>query len=279
MEIRSIKYRYVKGESMADNAKILDVAISAAKESGEYIFHRMGKIKEVSRKRGFNDLVTDVDKGSEKIIIDKIKKSFPEHSILAEESGEHDAGDNIKWVIDPLDGTTNYAHAFPSFCVSIGVIVSGSVKVGVVYDPTRDELFFAAKGAGAFLNGNPMKVSGVPSVSEALVATGFGYDLNDKLANVGYFTTMLTKAQALRRPGSAAMDLCYVACGRLDGFWELGLLPWDTAAGQFLVQEAGGVVTTMDGGPFDIYKKGIVATNGRIHEEMLNLLKGPQINI
>ena len=258
---------------MEDTAKILKVAIEAAKESGEYMLGHIGKLKEVSRKRGFNDLVTDVDKASEKIIIDSVRKAFPSHSILAEESGEHDAQSEVKWVIDPLDGTTNYAHTFPSFCVSIGVVMGDSVKVGVVYDPTRDELFSSQSGKGAFLNDTPIKVSKVLSVQESLVATGFGYDVNDKLANVDHFKTMLIKAQAVRRPGSAALDLCYVAAGRLDGFWELGLSPWDTAAGQFLVKEAGGVITTMEGGPFDIYMKGIVATNGTIHEEMLDLLR------
>lgn len=264
---------------MEDNGKILKVAIEAAKEAGEHMLENIGKLKEVSRKRGFNDLVTNVDKASEKIIMDKIREVFPDHSILAEESGEHDAKGDVKWVIDPLDGTTNYAHTFPSFCVSIGVIIGDSVKVGVVYDPTRDELFSCQEGRGASLNGNPIKVSSVPSVQESLVATGFGYDVNDKLANVEYFKTMLIKAQAVRRPGSAALDLCYVACGRLDGFWELGLSPWDTAAGQFLVKEAGGLVTTMEGGPFDIYMKGIVATNGIIHKEMLDLLKTSRGNI
>ncbi|MFC1570763.1 inositol monophosphatase family protein [Candidatus Omnitrophota bacterium] len=259
---------------MEESARILNVAQEAAKEAGKYLLGRLGNIKEVSRKRGITDLVTDVDKGSEKIIIDRIKKSFPEHSILAEESGEHEAKGEVRWVIDPLDGTTNYAHCFPAFCVSIGVVIDGVVKVGVVYDPSRDELFTATEGRGAMLNKKPIKVSSVSTVQESLVATGFGYNVDEKMSNIGYFKVLLEKAQAVRRPGSAALDLINVACGRLDGFWELGLAPWDTAAGQLIVKEAGGTVTTMEGAPFDIYIKGIVATNSVIHDEMLSLLKG-----
>lgn len=259
---------------MEESAKISNVAQKAAKAAGKYLLRHLGKIKEVSSKRGITDLVTDVDKGSEKIIIDRIKKIFPEHSILAEESGEHDVGGEVRWVIDPLDGTTNYSHSFPAFCVSIGVIINGAVRIGVVYDPSRDELFTATEGHGALLNKKPIKVSSVSTVQESLVATGFGYNVDEKMSNIGYFKTLLEKAQAVRRPGSAAIDLINVACGRLDGFWELGLSPWDTAAGQLLVKEAGGTVTTMEGDPFDVYKKGIVATNSIIHDEMLSLLKG-----
>lgn len=254
---------------MEDLTKIKKVAIKAAKEAGEHALNRMGHLREVSHKGGPNDLVTDVDKKCEEIIISKIKKEFPLHSILAEESGEQLVGDVFKWIIDPLDGTTNYAHGFPVFCISIGVVYNNSVKVGVVYDPTRDELFTAEEGNGAFLNSEPVKVSTRPKVHDSLVATGFAYNVPGRNDNLTYFKIIMEKAQAVRRAGSAAIDLCYVACGRFDGFWEFGLAPWDTAAGQLMVKEAGGKVTTIDGKPFDIFQKEIVATNGQIHDEMM----------
>ncbi|MFC1479854.1 inositol monophosphatase family protein [Candidatus Omnitrophota bacterium] len=257
---------------MEDLSRMKDLAEKAATEAGRYALRHIGKLKEVSRKTGINDLVTDVDKMSEKIIIDRIYKEFPHHSILAEESGEHASSGVFRWIIDPLDGTTNYAHGFPVFCISIGVEEDGAVKIGVVYDPSRDELFTAEEGKGAFLDGKRIKVSETQVVANSLIATGFAYDVAGKIANIESFKTMLNNAQAVRRAGSAAIDLCYVACGRFDGFWEMGLNPWDTAAGQLIVKEAGGVVTKLDGEPFEIYQKKILATNGRIHGEMQNLL-------
>ncbi|MBD3426256.1 MAG: inositol monophosphatase [Candidatus Omnitrophica bacterium] len=253
--------------------KIKEVAENVAKEAGEYVLKHMGRLKEVSHKSGINDLVTDVDKGSEKIIISRIKNEFPEHSILAEESGEEDAGSVFRWVIDPLDGTTNYTHSFPFFCVSIGVLYGKKVIAGVVYDPSRDELFTAIDGSGAFLNGMPIKVSGAQAVKDSLIATGFAYNIQTKKENVSYFGRMLQHAQAVRRAGSAALDLCYVACGIFDGFWEMGLHPWDTAAGQLMVTEAGGKVTNMSGEMFDIFQNSVVATNASIHSEVIELLK------
>lgn len=259
---------------MEELEKITEVAVRAAKEAGEYAMAHIGKIKEISRKEGLNNLVTDVDKKCEEIIIGHINKEFPSHSILAEESGDYQRDDRVKWVIDPLDGTTNYAHGLPSFCESIGIIIDGSIKTGVVYDPARDELFTAKEGEGSFLNGNRIRVSDRDSIAESMVATGFAYSMDGKIANMDYFSKMIQDAQAVRRVGSAAIDLCYVACGRFDGFWELGLYPWDTAAGQLIVEEAGGTVTTLDRGPYDIFKKEILATNGRIHDEMINVLTG-----
>ncbi|MGB2600529.1 MAG: inositol monophosphatase family protein [Candidatus Omnitrophota bacterium] len=258
---------------MDELKKIKEVAEAVAREAGEYVYSRMGRLKEVSHKSGINDLVTDVDKGSERIIIEKIKENFPDHSILAEESGEDSSGGAFRWVIDPLDGTTNYTHSFPFFCVSIGVFYDDKVKIGVVYDPCRDELFIAGKGNGAFLNGSPINVSGRQTLSDSMIATGFAYNMETKKANLGHFGIMMETAQSVRRAGSAALDLCYVACGRFDGFWELGLHPWDTAAGQLIVTEAGGKVTDMSGKDFDIFKKNIIATNSKIHFEMVNLLK------
>ncbi|MDP8298592.1 MAG: inositol monophosphatase family protein [Candidatus Tantalella remota] len=254
--------------------KIMEVATKAARESGEYILGQLDKLKEVSCKAGdTHNLVTNVDKTSEKMIIESIMKEFPSHSILAEESGEKPAGDDFLWVIDPLDGTTNYTHAFPFFCVSIGVVVDGAVRAGVVYDPSRDEMFTAAEGKGAAVNGAPIRISEADKLERSLVGTGFAYDIAGKLDNVESFKMMLKHAQAVRRAGSAALDLCYVACGRFDGFWEMGLHPWDTAAGQIIVKEAGGRVSRIRGKEADIFKKDIVATNGKVHDEMLALFK------
>jgi myo-inositol-1(or 4)-monophosphatase len=257
---------------MREMAKIRDVAQGAAVEAGKYALKRIGDLGEISYKKGFTDLVTDVDKKCEEIIISRIGREFPDHSILAEESGEHSATGVFKWVIDPIDGTTNYTHAFPFFCTSIGVMFDGAVKVGVVYDPSRDELFIAEEKNGAFLNDKQIRVSRAEKVQDSLVATGFAYDIESKIANIDKFKRILENAQALRRAGSAALDLCYVACGRFDGFWEFQLNPWDTAAGQLIVAEAGGIVTLLNGEPFDIFQKEIVASNGKIHKEMLSLL-------
>ncbi len=257
---------------MEELNRITETAASAAREAGKYALRRIDDLGKIEHKEGFNNLVTDVDRTCEEIIIGRINKAFPSHSILAEESGEHASGGVFKWVIDPLDGTTNYTHGFPFFCMSIGVMSGGSIIVGVVYDPTRDELFTAEQGKGAFLNGNRIKVSRSEAVQDSLIATGFAYNVEGKIANVDRFKVMLQKAQAVRRAGSAVIDLCYVACGRFDGFWESGLAPWDTAAGLLIVKEAGGTVTTLKGDRFDIFKKEILATNGRIHKEMLNLL-------
>jgi myo-inositol-1(or 4)-monophosphatase len=264
---------------MRDMEKMMSLAREVAVEAGKYILAHSGKIKEISYKEGVNNLVTDVDKASEAMIIGRIRQAFPGHSVLAEESGEHSAGKEVMWVIDPLDGTVNYAHTFPFFCVSIGVMIDGTAKLGVVYDPVRDELFSAEQGSGAFLNGKAIKVSTAELLNDSLVATGFAYSLEGKASNMELFTRIMGKAQALRRAGSAALDLCYVACGRMDGFWELNLAPWDTAAGYLIASEAGGKVSTLDGGIYDIYKKDLLATNGRIHAEMSKILSVPHRDI
>jgi myo-inositol-1(or 4)-monophosphatase len=259
---------------MKETENIISLAREAAVEAGKYIFEHIGKIRDISYKEGVNNLVTDVDRASESIIMDKIKEAFPEHSILAEESGEYFREEEFKWVIDPLDGTVNYAHTFPFFCVSIGVMKGSAAKVAVVYDPVRDELFTAQEGGGAYVNDAAIKVSSAPSLKDSLVATGFAYTMEGKASNMALFAKIMGKAQALRRAGSAALDLCYVACGRMDGFWELNLSPWDTAAGQLIVSEAGGEVSTLDRGKYDIHKKEILATNGIIHDELSNILTG-----
>jgi myo-inositol-1(or 4)-monophosphatase len=249
--------------------ELMRVARQAAKEAGQYVLGRLGKIREISYKSGITDLVTDVDRASENIIVGKIRGSFPDHSVLAEEGGESGASHgSYTWVIDPLDGTVNYAHGFPFFCVSIGVIAEGVGQIGVVYDPVAGEMFSAARSEGAFLNDKKISVSGISDVKSALVGTGFAYSVDKRIENLAFFERVIERAQAVRRPGAAALDLCYVASGRLDGFWEMNLSPWDTAAGHLIVAEAGGKVSMMDLREYDIFKKSILATNGKIHEEL-----------
>jgi len=252
--------------------KLMKLAVRAARKAGSYALSRATTIGEISRKSGYTDLVTDVDKQCEKLIIDLIREKYPSHAILAEESGRTPGDEDISWVIDPIDGTVNYAHSFPFYCTSIGVMIGDEIKIGVVYDPVRDELFAAEKGKGAFLNQKKISVSKVNALRDSLVATGFAYQPSEKMEMLPYFRDMLKCSQAVRRVGSAALDLCYVACGRLDGFWEFGLKPWDTAAGQLIVSEAGGRVTTFDGSEFDIFIEKIIATNRRIHKEMMEVL-------
>lgn len=260
-------------EIMENLEKIKRVAVCAAQKAGKYILKRSATPKDISFKSNLNNLVTDVDKASEAIIIGEINKHFPDHSILAEESGEKSSSSGVKWVIDPIDGTTNYAHNFPFYCVSIGIMAGGTVKIGVVYDPTRQELFTAEASKGAYLNGKKISVSQRKTVQESLFATGFSYTFDERMANVERFKTMLANAQALRRAGSAALDLCYVACGRFDGYWERGLSPWDSAAGQLIVKEAGGFVTKFHGEDYDIFSREILAANPYVHAEMMRLLK------
>jgi myo-inositol-1(or 4)-monophosphatase len=252
----------------------LTVAIESAKEAGRFLKLNLGKVKNIESKKEEINLVTEIDKGSEKKIIDFLKSRFPNHSILAEESGETNSGSDFKWIIDPLDGTTNYTHSFPVFCVSIALEFKGEVILGVVYDPNLDELFYAEKGKGAFLNGKRISVSKTDKLIKSMLATGFPYNVKENPDNcIEHFVNFLMEAQAIRRLGSAALDLVYVACGRLDGFWEVNLNPWDTAAGKIIVEEAGGKVTDFYGNDFNIYTKGIIASNGLIHEQMLEVIK------
>lgn len=203
----------------------------------------LGKVRDIKFKAK-NSLVTEVDKLSEDLIISIIKDSFPSHDIFAEESGRHSSGSEYLWLIDPLDGTTNYAHAYPFFSVSIALEVRGVLEVGLVYDPVKDELFTAERGKGALLNGRPIGVSNAARVEESHLCTGFVHEDEWMVEeNIIHFADFIRRARAVRRDGSAALDLCYVACGRFDGFWELGLNPWDTAAGVLIVGEAGGRVS------------------------------------
>ena len=258
---------------MNDLESIKRIGIGAAFKAGEILRSRFGKITDIVKK-GEIDLVTEADIESEKAVIDHIRQKFPEHSILAEESGLNRKDSDAEWIIDPLDGTTNYAHGIGLFGVSIAFSLNGKIVVGVVLNPITGELFTAESGKGAELNGQKIRVSETASVSDSLLVTGFPYNLKEILDVLTVrLTSCLKAAQGVRRLGSAALDLCYVACGRFDGFWEQNLKPWDTAAGMLIAQEAGGRVTDFSNQTYSVDKKEILATNGKIHEQLIALLK------
>jgi len=251
---------------------MIDFAKSIARESGHLLRARLGTQLEVTHK-GIINLVTDVDLASEQLIREAIATHYPRHQILAEEGGLAETSSDYRWIVDPLDGTTNYAHGFPIFAVSIALEYRGEIIVGVVYDPMRDELFAAERGSGAALNNRAIRVSSTAELSRSLLSTGFPYDIRtSRLTNLDNWSNFALAAQALRRTGAAAIDLCYVACGRFDGFWELTLSAWDTAAGSLIVSEAGGRMTDFTGAPFSVYKPDVVASNGLIHEQMLEVI-------
>ncbi len=253
---------------------MLNFAIQTARDAGRLLAERFGRTLRITNKSEL-DLVTESDLASEKLIIDRIKTYHPRHAILAEESGVSGPAhgdDEWRWIIDPLDGTTNYAHGYPCFCVSIGLEHKGRMELGVVYDPMRDEIFTAERGQGASLNGRRIEVSPVDSLAGALLCTGFPYDVRERSEFARHFANFIMNAQGVRRDGAAALDLANVACGRFDGFWEEGLKPWDVAAGSLLVEEAGGRVSKYDGSPLSIYTPPILASNGLLHEEMMRVL-------
>ena len=251
----------------------LDIALEAAKRAGEIIRENFHKKKLIDYKGRIN-LVTNVDREAEKVVIETIKNYYPKHNILTEETEyAQDPDQEYCWVIDPLDGTTNYVHGFPFVCVSIALQRNGKSIVGVVYNPILHELFHAEKGKCSFRNNEPVSVSGNADFSKSLLATGFPYDmLNDERNNIQNFAQVIKNCRGIRRPGSAAIDICYVACGVFDGYWELELYPWDTAAGIVILDEAGGKVSKFDGSEFSIFDKEIVASNGKVHEELLKVL-------
>jgi myo-inositol-1(or 4)-monophosphatase len=256
---------------------LLDFAIQTARDAGRVLAERFGRALQVSNK-GDIDLVTEADIASERLIIERIRSHYPRHVILAEESGETSrAGQpgEFKWIVDPLDGTTNYAHGYPCFCVSIALEQAGEIVVGVIYDPVRDELFAAERGAGATLNSRRIRVSDVDDLNAAMLCTGFPYDVRERGEFARHFHNFIMHAQAVRRDGSAALDMAYVACGRFDGFWEEGLRPWDVAAGKLLVEEAGGRVSRYDGSAFSVYAPPILASNGLVHDAMMRVLQLP----
>lgn len=260
--------------SAPDPRALRDAAVEMARAAGAVLREGYGRAH-VPERKGRIDLVTEYDRRSERLVLEELARRFPGHAVLAEESGVHAgaAGAAARWIVDPLDGTTNFAHNYPFFCVSIAAEWEGRLVAGVVHDPVRDELFAAAAGAGATLNGAPLRVSDVARVEDALLVTGFPYDVREHPErSLPAFAAFLVRAQAVRRDGSAALNLAYVACGRFEGFWEGHLSPWDMAAGVLLVREAGGLVTAYDGGPFALDGRQILATNGRVHEEMIGVL-------
>jgi myo-inositol-1(or 4)-monophosphatase len=249
-------------------------AADLALKAGALLKEMFSQTHEIVYKGDIN-IVTEADKMSEKLIMDEIRRKFPEHGILSEESDAVAGSVALRWIVDPLDGTTNYAHGYPVFCVSIALEKNGQVIVGVIYDPTRNDLFVAERGRGAYLNGKKISVSPLSDLSRALLATGFPYDIRESRENnLDYFTRMAKKAQAIRRAGSAALDLAYLAAGRFDGFWELKLKPWDAAAGCLMVQEAGGRISDLFGAPWHVEAPHLLASNGLLHQQMIEALRG-----
>ena len=253
--------------------ELMEFAGNLARQAGRVLADKLTKQNRIYYK-GSIDLVTEADKMSEELILAQISRWYPEHGILSEESAAKNEQAHMRWIIDPLDGTTNYAHGFPFFCVSIALEKEGTVALGVIYDPTRDDLFTATRAGGAYLNGEKLQVSSESDLSRSLLATGFPYDIRVSADNnLDFFNAMAVRVQAIRRAGAAALDLAYLAAGRFDGFWELKLKPWDTAAGCLMVTEAGGVISDLAGGKWNLYSPGLVASNGLIHDQMMKVLQ------
>ncbi len=260
--------------SVPDGAR--ELAVDTAKAAGAILRERLSLDRQIDFK-GVIDLVTDSDRASEELIAEAITARFPDHRFVGEEStvlsGDTPAGNELySWLVDPLDGTTNYAHRYPHFAVSIGLEHAGKVILGVVFDPMRDELFVAERGQGATLNGQTIAVSGTDRLERSLLGTGFAYDPDERAENARIWNGLLPVAQGVRRDGSAALNLCYVACGRLDGFWERPLNAWDMAAGSLIIEEAGGVVTGYGGTPFGPYRREVVAANPALYGELLEIV-------
>jgi myo-inositol-1(or 4)-monophosphatase len=257
----------------ATSSPFLSAALDAARGAGRLLQEALGGPRRIRHKRSVVDLVTEMDQRAEAFIVKRLLDEFPDHAILAEEGGATDGRSEYRWLIDPLDGTGNYAHGLPIFAVSVALERAGVVELGVGYDPSRDECFVAERGRGATLNGDPIRVSGVETLDQALLVTGFPYDIRTTAeTNLPEYAALSVSAQAVRRFGSAVLDLCYVACGRLDGYWEFSLGAWDMAAGGLIVQEAGGRVTNVHGGPWRLEGPGILASNGAVHDAVLSAL-------
>jgi myo-inositol-1(or 4)-monophosphatase len=251
---------------------MINKIINIAKEAGEVIRNGFGENLKIEFKTGENNLVTNIDKAAEKIILDFVKLEYPHHSIIAEESGTKFNSSDYTWVIDPLDGTTNFAHGLPIFAVSIGIQKKDETIAGVIYDVMNDKIYAAEKGAGTYVNGNKSTVTKNNNLAESLVVTGFPYDIKKDLdETVRVFTQFLLKTRGVRRLGSAAIDFCYVASGVFEGFWESGLNPWDVCAGLLLVKEAGGTTSDFMGEPINIFSNQFLATNGLVHKKMLEV--------
>jgi myo-inositol-1(or 4)-monophosphatase len=250
-----------------------EFAVALAREAGILLKDRLYD-KHVIDYKGEINIVTEADRMSEILITGRIHQRYPHHDIMTEESEGIDQGSECRWIVDPLDGTTNYAHGYPVFCVSIALERNDDVCLGVIYNPMLNEMFVAMKAKGAFLNDQRISVSRTVDLSKSLLATGFPYDIRDnENNNINYFSGMAKKVQAVRRAGSAALDMAYVATGRFDGFWELKLMPWDTAAGALLITEAGGVVTDLFGGGYHLKAPHVLATNGKIHRDMIHVFE------
>ena len=251
----------------------LSFAMAVAGEAGLLLKNKLNDRHTIEFK-GEIDIVTEADRMSEALILSAVRRQYPGHDILSEESSATLNGSSYRWIVDPLDGTTNYAHGYPVFCVSIALEREGEVCLGVVFNPMLDEMFTAEKGTGAYLNGRRLSVSATAVLSHGLLATGFPYDIRESMDNnINYFVQMARKARAIRRAGSAALDLAYVAAGRFDGFWELKLSPWDTAAACLLVQEAGGLVTDLFGAPFELQSPHVLASNGVLHQDLMTVFR------
>lgn len=252
----------------------LNIAIRAARSAGKLLLRYSDRVDQIKfESKGHNDFVSDMDRAAEAAIVQELRNRFPHHAILAEEGGEQGRSE-FRWIIDPLDGTTNYLHGFPQYAVSIALEHKGQLECGVVYDPLREELFTAARGQGAQLNDRKIRVANRPSLEGALIGTGFPFrDQRHIDAYLGMFKDMTLATAGLRRPGSAALDLAYVAAGRTDGFWEIGLSAWDCAAGALLVLEAGGTITDLAGGTRFLETGNMVAGNLRVHRAMLDLIQ------
>ena len=252
--------------------KFIDLATQSALQAGDLLLGYFGKIDSYELKSP-KSIVTEADTRSEELIIGKIKSFYPGHGFIAEESGENINDSEFIWIIDPLDGTTNFAHAYPFFSISIALRIDGVLELGVIYDPVTKELFSAEAGKGAFLNGKKISVSKVDDLEHSHLVTGFVYTHDWMVKkNLKHFENFIYKSQAVRRDGSAALDLCYVACGRFDGFWEMGLNPWDTAAGVLIVREAGGIVTDFSGIDFKLESVELLASNKILHDDMKAVL-------
>jgi myo-inositol-1(or 4)-monophosphatase len=260
--------------SSQDVLALRDLACAAARQAGDHLRRRFGDSMAVGHK-GAIELVTEADHEAEELIVQSIRRVRPADQVLAEERGGEagGAGARVRWIIDPLDGTTNFARSFPMFAVSVAAEVDGELAAGAVHVPMQEELFAAGRGAGAALNGRPIAVSQIARLDQSFLATGFPYDIRENPDNnLDHFARFSTRAMAVRRPGAAAVDLCYLACGRFDGFWELRLKPWDLAAGALIIREAGGRITGLDGGRLRLDGPGVCASNGRIHDQMLAVL-------
>jgi myo-inositol-1(or 4)-monophosphatase len=258
------------------NDLLKNTLLRAVHAGADLLRHYFEGTFEIQSKDSLNNLVTEVDKKAEEAIIDVIRAEFPEHFILSEEAGEMSTGSEYKWIIDPIDGTVNFAHGIPICCISIGLEHNGVMMLGAVFNPFMNELFFAERGKGAFLNNRPLKVSNNNQMESACLVTGFPYRwVEVHMDPISVFERFIRMGLPVRRLGSAAIDLCWVAAGRFDGFWEYNLNPWDIAAGYLIIEEAGGRISNFNGDPYSVYDKQTLATNGKIHEAMLKIINTP----